>query len=69
MSLVAYVDKAMRGRCIMCNRRLPKAKIPLYHAFASHWEKGMVASEDSTVEVCVCGPKCYQTYSDGKDAA
>jgi len=61
-SLVAYVDKAMRGRCIMCNRRLPKAKIALYHAFASHWEKGMVASEDSTVEVCVCGPACLEKY-------
>ena len=63
-SLVAYVDKAMRGRCIMCNRRLPKAKIALYHAYASHWEKGMIESEDSTVEVCVCGPKCHQTYSE-----
>ena len=62
MTLALNVDRAMRGRCIICYRRLPKAKIPLYHAYASHWQVGMKESEDSTVEVCVCGEKCMKLY-------
>lgn len=61
-SIVPYVELALRGRCIICKRLLPKLKIPLYHAYASHWEVGMKESEDSTVEVCVCGPKCKAEY-------
>jgi hypothetical protein len=67
-SITSFVERALRGRCIICNRRLPKAKIALYHAYATYWEIGMKESEGGTVEVCVCGEKCHKAYADGKDA-
>lgn len=64
MALVTFVERAMHGRCAICNRRLPKNRIPLYHAHASRWQRGMKESEDGLVEVCVCGEKCFRRYND-----
>ena len=64
MTLALNVDSAMRGRCIICYRRLPKAKIPLY--LASHWQVGM--TDTVSVEVCVCNDRCLKRYEDGEVA-
>lgn len=68
MSFSANVERALAGRCIICNRRLPKHRIALYHAQATTWTRG--EGEDcQTVEVCVCGDKCLERYNDGETAA
>lgn len=65
MSLAHNVDRAMKGQCIICGRRLPKARIALYHAYAHIWVRGG-EDQDTTVEVCVCGDKCLQRYENGE---
>lgn len=67
MSVAANVDRAMQGRCIICNRRLPKHRIALYHAYAHEWKRD-VGETEATVEVCVCGDKCLTRYEHGEIA-
>ncbi|OGO09273.1 MAG: hypothetical protein A2Y61_05365 [Chloroflexi bacterium RBG_13_60_13] len=68
MSLALNVDRALAGRCIICDRRLPKHRIALYNAQARTWTRG-VGEDMREVEVCVCGDRCLQRYEDGEEAA
>jgi hypothetical protein len=61
-----FVDRAIAGRCVICERKLPKrTKIILYTAHANLWTKG-VGEDCREVEVAVCGKPCYDRYSDGE---
>ncbi len=61
-----FVDRALAGCCVICNRRLPKRHIKLYIAHANIWTKGAVQQDCREVEVCVCGQDCFKRYSDGE---
>ncbi len=65
-----FVDRALAGCCVICNRRLPKRHIKLYIAHANIWtrdEQDQEAGQDCReVEVCVCGQDCYKKYEDGE---
>jgi len=60
------VERALAGRCIICGRKLPKRRIPIYRAAGTHWEKGMTREKHIEAEVCVCGENCLARYEDGE---
>jgi hypothetical protein len=57
-----FVDRALAGCCVICNRRLPKRHIKLYIAHANIWTKGGLNQDCREVEVCVCGQDCFKKY-------
>lgn len=66
MNFSAFVERALAGRCAICNRRLPKNRIVLYHALASHWDRDMIETDQRDVEVALCSDKCRERYEDGE---
>lgn len=62
-----FVDRALHGRCAICNHRLRSKAIVLYSASTVAWEKDNPAGEvEGDVEVKVCGDECFNLWEAGE---
>lgn len=69
MSLAMYVDRALRGKCAICNRKVRSGGISLYWASTVSWEAEHGSEVEADVEVKVCGDECLSLYNAGEGVA
>lgn len=70
MSLAMYVDRALRGKCVICNKKIRRhGAISLYWASTVSWEKEHGAEVEADVEIKVCGDECLSLFNAGEEVA